>query len=121
MWHSPYPTCCLLVPGFADGTADMVSCGCFQAFWFYRPTEVPETAWSTLKQAKKHTKGCAAYKLPGKFILRQEDLSERQVRTASRCLHEQRLFGKAGQTVRFTLGSAAACCLGPCQAFCLPL
>lgn len=50
-----------------------------QAYWFYRPTEVPATAWGSLKRLRSHTKGCAGYKLPDKARSQQEDFSERQV------------------------------------------
>lgn len=56
-----------------------------QAYWFYRPAEVPETAWGNLKKLKKQTKGCAAYKLPDKHKLMQEDVSERQVCSCLYC------------------------------------
>lgn len=91
MGHAHHHATAILGPALPTAhVSNMLTCGCFQAYWFYRPTEVPESAWSTLKRVKKYTKGCAAYKLPDKNRLAQEDLSERQVRTAPHCPHQQR-------------------------------
>lgn len=60
-----------------------------QAFWFYRPTEVPDTAWGNLKRMRSHTKGCAGYKLPDKARWQQEDFSERQVGRGIRTVTHQ--------------------------------
>lgn len=50
-----------------------------QAYWLYRPTEVPDTAWGGFKRMQKRTKGRASYKLPGKKQFADEKHSEGQV------------------------------------------
>lgn len=56
-----------------------ICCPVLQAYWLYRPTEVPSTAWRGFRHLKGHTAGCAAYRLPGRKQLAAEDISERQV------------------------------------------
>lgn len=52
-----------------------------QAFWFYRPSEVPEGAWRKHAMLQQHTEGTALYKLPDTKKLQEEEYSERQVST----------------------------------------
>lgn len=50
-----------------------------QAFWFYRPREIPNAAWRTHKRLKGHIEGRALCKLTPKSKPFTEQFSEKQV------------------------------------------
>lgn len=50
-----------------------------QAYWFYRPSEVPEGAWRKHRKLEQYTEGSALFKLPDSKKMQTEKHSERQV------------------------------------------
>lgn len=50
-----------------------------QAYWFYRPSEVPEGAWRKHRKLEQYTEGSALFKLPDSKKMQTEKRSERQV------------------------------------------
>lgn len=55
-----------------------------QAFWFYRPREVPKAAWRTHKRLRGHIEGRALCKLTPNSKPFTEQFSEKQVRPHGR-------------------------------------